>query len=398
MRSTFFVLYLAAFIDATGVGLIIPILPTVLHRLVGPAPITLHYGALVASFALMQFLCAPALGLLSDRYGRRPVLLLSLAGGAVDYLVTGFAPNLLVLYAGRMIGGITAANLSVISATIADLAPDADRARRFGAMSAALGIGWVAGPALGGMLGQVSLALPFVVAAGLNGLNLALALVVLPETSGGAPREKLRLARLNAFAAFRVLGTVPALAPLLAIFATLGVLGQVPGSLWVIYGQWRYGWSMAVVGWSFACFGLLFALAQACLTGPLTRRLGARFCLVLGMGLDAAASAAMGVGRRPWLPFAIMPLFAAGNVGMPALQDQMSRAVGPDRQGELQGALASLTSLAGVAGPLLATAAFAATRDTVPGAVWFAATAGYLACIGVVARQGRRAVAETPVG
>ena len=397
MQRAFLVLYLAAFIDATGVGLIIPILPTVLRHLVGAGPITLHYGFLIAAFALMQFLCAPALGLLSDRFGRRPVLLISLLGGALDYLITGFAPTLLVLYAGRMIGGITAANLSVISATIADLAPDADRARRFGAMSAALGIGWVAGPAIGGMLGQINTTLPFLLAAAMNGRNLLLALAILPETRRPDPatRTPLRLARLNAFAAFRVLGTLPALVPLLAIFAALNLLGQIPASLWILYGQFRYGWSMAIVGWSFASFGLLFAAAQAFLTAPATRRLGARPCLMLGMALDAIATAVMGLGGRPWVPFAIIPLFAAGGVGMPALQDAMSRAVGPDRQGELQGALASLTSLAGVAGPLLATACFAATSDTVPGAAWFAGAAGYLACIGLAARQGRRAGLKT---
>ena len=399
MQRAFLVLYLAAFIDATGVGLIIPILPTVLRHLMGPAPITLHYGLLIASFALMQFLFSPALGLLSDRFGRRPILLLSLLGGALDYLITGFAPTLLVLYLGRMIGGITAANLSVISATIADLAPDADRARRFGAMSAALGIGWVAGPAIGGMLGQINTALPFLLAASLNGANLILALAILPETrrppADPAARTPLRLARLNAFAAFRVLATLPALVPLLTLFGALALLGQIPGSLWILYGQFRYGWSMSVVGWSFASFGLLFAAAQAFLTAPATRLLGPRLCLMLGMALDAIGSSAMGLGGRPWIPFAIMPFYAAGNVGMPALQDAMSRTVGPDRQGELQGALASLTSLAGVIGPLLATATFAATSDTIPGAAWFAGSLGYVACIGLAARQGRRAGLKT---
>ena len=179
MTRAYAVLYFAAFLDATGVGLIVPILPTVLHRLCG-ASITLPYGLLIAAYALMQLLFAPALGVLSDRIGRRPILLLSLCGGVLDYLVTGFASALWVLALGRLLGGILAANLSVITASIADLTPEADRPRRFGAMNAALGLGWIAGPALGGTLGEISLLAPFLMAAALNGLNFLLALFLLP--------------------------------------------------------------------------------------------------------------------------------------------------------------------------------------------------------------------------
>ena len=389
MPRAFAVLYLAAFIDATGIGLIIPILPTVLHRLCG-ASITLHYGALIACFALMQFLCAPALGVLSDRWGRRPILLLSLAGGAVDYLLTGYASALPVLYGARLLGGITAANISVITASIADLAPEADRPRRFGALNAAFGIGWIAGPALGGMLGQVSLPAPFLAAAALNGLNLVLALLLLPgRHPSAAAHTRVSAMSLNPFASLRAVGSLPALLPMLAMFAALNLLGQIPGSLWVLYGQARYGWSMATVGWSCAWFGLLFALVQATLTGPITGRLGERGSLRFGIGFDGVASVAMGAGSRGWVPFAAVSFYAMGNVGMPALQGAMSREMDATRQGQLQGVLASLTSLATVIGPVVATATFAATRGTMPGAVWFAAAAGYFACMIAAGRRLR---------
>ncbi|TLU71402.1 TCR/Tet family MFS transporter [Lichenicoccus roseus] len=376
------ILYLAAFIDATSVGLIIPILPTLLRRLVDGGPVVLEYGLLVAAFAAMQFLFAPVLGALSDRYGRRPIMLLSLAGGTVDYLLTGFAPTLWLLFVARLIGGMTAANLAVVSAMIADLTPQEERAARYGTMNAVLGLGWIAGPALGGIFGQVSPVLPFLLAAGFNGLNLLLALFLLPEpprSRAGMP--PIRLAQLNAFASLHWIGTLPRLAPLIALYAALCLLGQIPGSLWVLYGQARYGWGPAMVGWSFAWFGLLFALAQKLLPGPMNRRLGERRTLLAGIGLDALACALMGVANRGWMPFAITTLFGAGNVGMPALQSAMSREVGEDRQGELQGSLASLNSLASVAGPILATLAFGATRETMPGAVWFVAAVGYLACM-----------------
>ncbi len=374
------VLYLAALIDATGVGLIIPILPTVLRRLTH-GPIALDYGALIASFALMQFLFAPVLGTLSDRYGRRPILLLSLAGGALDYLLTGYAPTLWLLYLARMIGGMTASNLAVISATIADLTPPAQRAGRYGTMNAALGIGWIAGPALGGTLGQVSPVLPFLAAALFNGVNLVLAVVLLPEPVRERSRSPLRLSQLNAFAALAWLGGLRALGPLIAIYCGLCLLGQIPAALWVLYGQARYGWTPALVGWSFACFGLLFALSQALLAGRLAARLGERRTLRVGMLCDASGTLLMGLSNRGWMPFAIMPLLAAGSIGLPALQAEMSRAVGEDRQGELQGTLSSLANLAAVIGPLLATAGYAATEASLPGAVWFAGAAGYLVCL-----------------
>ncbi len=380
MTRALAVLYLAALIDATGVGLIIPILPTVLRRL-SHGPIALDYGALIASFALMQFLFAPVLGALSDRYGRRPILLLSLGGGVLDYLLTGYAPTLWLLYLARVIGGMTASNLAVISASIADLTPPGERAGRYGTMNAVLGIGWIAGPALGGTLGQVSPVLPFLVAALLNGVNLLLAVVLLPEPARERNRAPVRLSQLNAFAVLAWLGSVRTLAPLIAIYCALCLLGQIPAALWVLYGQNRYGWTPALVGWSFACFGLLFSLSQALLAGRMTARLGERGTLRVGMVCDAAGNLLMGLSNRGWMPFAIMPLLAAGSIGQPALQAEMSRAVGEERQGELQGTLSSLASLASVIGPLLATAGYAATQNSLPGAAWFVGAAGYLVCL-----------------
>jgi DHA1 family tetracycline resistance protein-like MFS transporter len=380
MTRALAVLYCAALIDATGVGLIIPILPTVVRHL-SSGPIELHYGALIASFALMQFLFAPLLGAASDRFGRRPVLLLSLAGGALDYLLTGFSPTLWLLYVGRLIGGLTASNLAVISATIADLTPPEQRAARYGTMNAALGIGWIAGPALGGTLGQISPVLPFLAAACLNGINLVVAIVLLPEPARECPRAAFRIGQLNAFAALARLGSLRSLAPLIAIYCAICLIGQIPASLWVLYGQARYGWGPSSVGWSFACFGLLFAVSQAFLAGPLTARIGERGALRFGMILDAAGTLLMGLSNRGWMPFAIMPLLAAGSIGVPALQAAMSRKVGPDRQGELQGSLSSLANLAAVVGPILATLGFAATRHRFPGAVWLIGALGYLLCL-----------------
>ncbi len=223
--------------------------------------------------------------------------------------------------------------------------------------------------------------LPFLAAASLNGVNLLLAIVLLPEPARERVRAPVRWSQLNAFAALIWLGSVRALAPLIAIYCALCLLGQVPAALWVLYGQNRYDWTPSLVGWSFACFGLLFSLSQVLLAGRLTARLGNRRTLRVGMVCDAVGSLLMGLSRRGWMPFAIMPLLAAGSIGQPALQAELSGAVGEARQGELQGTLSSLASLASVVGPLLATAGYAATQDSLPGAAWFVAAAGYLVCL-----------------
>ena len=387
MNRALTVLYLAALIDAIGVGLIIPILPSLLRRLAGGGSTALHYGALVSTFALMQFLFAPLLGAASDRFGRRPVLLLSLLGGATDYLLTGFAPSLWLLYVARAIGGITAANMAVISATIADVTPEGDRARRYGQLNAVMGIGWILGPILGGTLGQLWLVLPFLLAAGLNGLNLLLAWFLLPEPERVRDRSTpIRLSQMNAFSSLRRLRTMPALLPMIGIFCVMCLVGQIPMSLWVLYGQARYDWTPFMVGLSFACYGLLFALSQAFLTAPLIRGLGERGTILLGMLLDAGGFLLMGLATRGWMPFAIMPLLAGGGVGLPALQGSMSRDVGAERQGELQGTLSSLANLAGIGGPLLVTLLFAATVHTLPGAVWFVGVIAYLVCAWLAGR------------
>jgi DHA1 family tetracycline resistance protein-like MFS transporter len=385
------VILMTLLLDAVGMSLIFPILPGLLRELAGADATTRHYGALRAVYAAMQFLFSPVLGALSDRFGRRPVLLLSLAGAAADYVLMALAPSMAWLYVGRVLSGITGASMAVGTAYVTDITPEADRARRFGQMGAAMGLGFVAGPLIGGAFGEWSLRAPFVAAAVMNGLNLALAWFALPESNQNRTAA-LDWRKFNAFSALHRLSGKPALLPLVGVFVVVALVSQVPGSLWILYGQDRFGWSAWVAGLSLACYGGLHAVSQALVTGPLVEKLGERRALVVGIATDALGFVGMGVAVAAWMPFALLPLFALGGLAMPALQALQSRQVDDQRQGELQGLLASLTSLAGIVGPLVVTAGFAATQAAWPGAVWLVAALGYLLALPLLyCRRAREA-------
>ena len=377
MTRPLFVILAVIAIDMIGIGLVMPVLPGLLRHLGHTGHISVLYGALMAAYAAMQFLVSPFLGALSDRHGRRPVLLFSLAGATIDYLVTAAAPTLLILVAGRILAGATGANVAVATSAIADITPPDGRAKRFGQMSAVLGIGLIAGPMIGGLLGGISLRAPYLAAAALNAANAALVLFALPETRGGRPARlhvSLR-AVLPSFAVFRAqAGTLR----LVGLYVVLVAVAQVPMSLWILYCQNRYGWTEAVVGLSLAVYGLLHAGAQWFLIAPLTRRFGERGSVVLGVLSDGTAYMILGLAAQGWVAFALMPLFCLGGVAMPALQSLLSRDVPAEEQGRLQGALVSLGSLIGIPGPVLVTLAYAHSPAALPGLVWVTAATAYL--------------------
>nr|ASU06803.1 tetracycline resistance MFS efflux pump [uncultured bacterium] len=375
-------------LDAIGIGLIMPVLPGLLRDLVHSDAIVGHYGVLLAIYALMQFLCAPTLGALSDRFGRRPVLLASLAGAAIDYAIMAMAPVLWVLYLGRALAGITGATGAVVGAAIADISPQEQRARRFGWMGACFGLGMVGGPALGGLLGNVSPHAPFMLAAILNGLNALLAALFLPETHQGE-RRRLNANAFNPLASFRWAGGLPTVTAMMAVFFIMQLVGQVPASVWVLFGENRFHWDAGAVGLSLAAFGILHAIAQAFVIGPLAQRLGERRALVFGMAADALGYVLLAFASRGWMVFAIMIPLSAGGIGAPALQAMLSREVDEERQGRLQGSLAALTSLTSIIGPLLFTAIYSASLASWNGWAWLAGALLYLLCLPFLKRAAR---------
>jgi len=389
MNRSLFVIILVVSLDAIGIGLIFPILPSLLEELTGHGEISAIYGVILAAYAAMQFLFSPILGLLSDRIGRRPVLIASLAGTAIDYLVMAFTPALWVLVVGRIIAGVTSANMSVAGAYIADISDEKDRAQRFSWMSAAFGVGFIVGPILGGLLSVYFLRAPFLAAAVLNGLNLVLALTVLKE-SRVPSREKFDLRALNPFAPLKWAFSFPALAPLLGLFLVFAINGNIPGSIAVLYGTAQFHFDGVTIGLWLACFGAFHAVIQAFVTGPLSKRFGERWTLVVGVAADTLAFLGFGFATQGWMAFALSPLSGLGGVGLPALQSLMSAQAGEDRQGELQGVLASAQSLTSIVGPLLATGVFAATFEVLPGAIWVIAAALYMLAIPILAPMLRR--------
>ncbi|MDQ1194653.1 tetracycline efflux MFS transporter Tet(30) [Agrobacterium sp. SORGH_AS 787] len=377
MNKALIVILAAVALDAIGAGLIFPILPDLLHEVTGGNDIGFLYGLMLAVFAIMQFVFSPVLGALSDRFGRRPVLLLSLAGTLIDYLVMGLSPLGWVLVVGRAVAGITSANMAVASAYITDITPADQRAQRFGTIGAVMSTGFIIGPVIGGVMGAWWLRSPFLVAALFNGLNFLVALFVLPE-SRSANETRFELKELNPLRPLLWLWNFKELLPLVIVFVVFGLVAAIPGTIWVLYGAERFGWDSVHLGLSLSVFGVSGALAQAFLVGPLSRRFGDLGTLMIGVAFDMLAYVLMAFATQSWMGYAVAPLFALGGVAMPALQSLATSRVSDEQQGQLQGVLASLMSLAGIAGPVLTTALFFSTQTVWIGTTWMVGAALYL--------------------
>jgi MFS transporter, DHA1 family, tetracycline resistance protein len=394
VNKALFVILAAVTLDAVGIGLIFPILPALLRDVTHAGEIATLYGVMLALYAAMQFLFSPVLGVLSDRFGRRPVLLVSLAGAAIDYLVMAFAPELWMLVIGRAIAGITSANMAVATAYITDITPEAQRAQRFGYFHAMFGIGFIIGPVLGGWLGDIWVRAPFLAAALLNGLNFALAWFVLPESRPGDRSAKFELSALNPFLPLRWAFGFKALLPLMIIFFIMNFVGQMYGTVWVLFSEDAFAWTGFMIGLSFAAFGVFHAGAQMFLTGPVAARFGERWALIIGFFAEVVALACIGFATQGWIMFAVMPLFGVAGVGMPALQSLTTQKVSADLQGQLQGVLASLVSLSAVFGPLFFSAVYFAIKPEWPGAIWLIGAGIYALALPLMLSVRRTAPGE----
>ena len=386
-QRALFVIYATVALDAVGIGLIFPILPALLQDVTHAANVAPCIGVMTALYALMQFVCAPVLGALSDRLGRRPVLLLSLGGAAVNYLFLAFAPSLWMLLLGRAIAGLTSANVSVATAFLTDISHENQRARRFGLLNAMFGAGFIIGPVLGGALGDYGLRLPFMAAALLNMGNFLLAFFSLPESRpalGPPARERLDFAALNPLRPLRWVLAEKRLLPITLIFFTFSAAGEVYGVCWALWGHDAFEWNGLWIGLSLGAFGVCQALAQAFLPGPAVKLLGERATILAGIACACLALTVMAFATRGWMIFAIMPVFALGGIGAPALQSLATRQVADDRQGQFQGVLASSVSLASVLCPLLFSSIYFGVRAYWPGAVWLSVIVVYAALVPLV--------------
>jgi DHA1 family tetracycline resistance protein-like MFS transporter len=354
-------IFVTILLDMFALGLILPILPKLVESFLDndTASAARIFGLFGTAWALMQFLFSPILGGLSDRFGRRPVVLLSNFGLALDYVLMALAPSLTWLFVGRVISGITSASVSTAFAYIADVTPPERRAAMFGKIGVAFGAGFILGPAIGGLLGGMDPRLPFWVAAGLSFANTLYGLLILPESLPRERRSPFRWKRANPLGALRLLRSNRVLAGLSVVNFLAQLAHVVLPSTFVLYASYRYGWDATTVGLTLAMVGICSMAVQGAAIGPIVRRLGERRALLLGLGCGAAGFLIYGAAPSGPLFWIGIPVMALWGVAGAATQALMTQLVAPEQQGQLQGATSSVQSVSQLVGPFLFTLTFA---------------------------------------
>lgn len=391
-------IFLTIFIDVLGIGIIIPVLPELVKQFVGGETATAgrYYGLLVASYAAMQFLCAPIMGSLSDRFGRRPVLLASLFGLGVDYVIQGLAPTIAWLFAGRIVAGMFGAAYTTGNAYIADISTPETRARNYGLVGVAFGLAFVVGPAVGGLVGSVHLRWPFFLSAGLALVNWLYGFFVLPESLPAERRSAFTWRRAHPLASVGVLRAYPLVAGLAVVFVLVSLAQRGLETSWVLYTGYRYGWDERTNGLTLGLVGLMAVIVQGLLVKPVTARLGERRAIVVGLSIGTLAFLGYGLAWKGWMVPCIIVAGALAGVAGPAIQGMVAGTVRPTEQGKVQGALTSLISLTTIVAPLLFVAGLfsyftsEAAPVHLPGAPFFLGALLFTAGLSYLVRLFRR--------
>jgi DHA1 family tetracycline resistance protein-like MFS transporter len=354
-------IFVTVVLDVVAMGIIIPVLPKLVETFMhgDTARAAALYGVFGTVWAAMQFVCSPLVGVLSDRFGRRPVILLANFGLGLDYIVMALAPTVGWLFVGRVISGITGATWTTAGAYIADVTPHEKRASGFGLLGAAFGLGFVLGPALGGVLGDVDPRLPFWAAAGLTLVNACYGLLVLPESLPPEKRRPFAWRRANPVGSLALLRSHRELFGLSAVHMLYFTAHNVMPSVFVLYAGYRYGWSARAVGLTLALVGVFTMIVQGALVKPVVAKLGARRALLTGLGFGAVSYSIWGLAPTGILGLIAVPLGSLMGFYGPAAQSLMSKRVGPSEQGQLQGALSSMMGITGMIAPSLFTQTFA---------------------------------------
>jgi MFS transporter, DHA1 family, tetracycline resistance protein len=362
-------IFITLLIDIMGWGLIIPVMPKLISQLKG---ITVNEASsdgawLIAAYAITQFLFAPIIGNLSDKYGRRPVLLASLLGFGIDYIVLALAPTYSWLFIGRVIAGITGASFTTASAYIADISTPDTRAKNFGMIGAAFGLGFIIGPALGGLLAGLGVRAPFYAAAALCLLNALYGYFILPESLSKQNRRAFEWRKANPFGSLQFLRKTPGIGGLALCFFLIYMAAQAVQGNWSFFTIYRFGWTEGMVGISLAVVGLLVGAVQGGLTRVINPKLGDEKSIYLGLFLYTIGLVLFGIANQGWMMFVFLIPYCLGGIAGPSLQSTMAGHVQPNQQGQLQGALTSLMSLTTIFGPLIMNNLFKYfTTDKVP--------------------------------
>ena len=375
-------IFITVLLDVIGFGIIIPVLPQLLAEMqqISVNEASTYGGYLLTAFAIFQFIFSPIMGSLSDQYGRRPILLLSLLGFTVDYLILALAPSFAWLLIGRIIAGVCGASFTTASAYIADISDETNRAKNFGMLGAAFGLGFIIGPLLGGVFGEVNVRLPFYVASGLSFLNFLYGYFILPESLSLENRRPFDWKRANPVGTLKQLFNYQKIGYLLVVFFILNLAVHAVNTNWAYFNMYRFSWSESTVGLSLALAGLLVAFNQAFLAQKISNRLGSRKGLYFGIGFYALGMICFAFANASWMMFLFIIPYCLGSVCGPLLQSYLVEQVAVNEQGELQGGLTSIQSLTTILGPVLMTSIFFyTTKDDTP--FYFPGSAFFLAAI-----------------
>lgn len=362
-------IFITILVDVIGIGIIIPVIPSLIANLTdgGLSEASRIGGWLIFAFAVMQFLFAPLMGILSDKYGRRPILLLALLGLGIDYIFHAFAPSIGWLFVGRVFAGITGASITVATAYIADISTPEKKAQNFGMVGAAFGLGFIIGPVVGGIAAKVSLQLPFLIAAGLTLLNVVYGFFILPESLAPENRRDIDLKKANPIGSLKLIRKYPIVAGLMVSFFLVYMASQAVQTTWTYFTMFKFEWDEAMVGYSLGVVGVIVAIVQGGLVKYAVKLWGEKKTIYIGyafwiVGLILFASATKG-----WMLFAFLLPYCLGGIASPTLQGVVSNQVADNEQGELQGAMTALISLSAIIGPLLMTNLFYQfTQDDAP--------------------------------
>ncbi|MEZ2862941.1 tetracycline efflux MFS transporter Tet(H) [Proteus terrae] len=397
MNKSIIIILLITVLDAIGIGLIMPVLPTLLNEFVSENILATHYGVLLALYATMQVIFAPILGRLSDKYGRKPILLFSLLGAALDYLLMAFSTTLWMLYIGRIIAGITGATGAVCASAMSDVTPAKNRTRYFGFLGGAFGVGLIIGPMLGGLLGEISAHTPFIFAAISHSILLILSLLFFRETQKRTALVANSTPE-NQTASNSVTGFIrKSLYFWLATYFIIQLIGQIPATIWVLFTQYRFDWNTTSVGMSLATLGILHIFFQAVVAGKLAQKWGEKNTIMISMSIDMMGCLLLAWIGQVWVILPALICLAAGGMGQPALQGYLSKSVDDNAQGKLQGTLVSLTNITGIIGPLLFAFIYSYSIAYWDGLLWLMGAIFYAMLLITAYFHQRKATPETVI-
>ncbi|WP_273568722.1 TCR/Tet family MFS transporter [Maribacter halichondriae] len=354
-KTALLFIFITILVDVIGIGIILPIIPDLIMELTGEGiDMAVIYGMwLTTAFAGMQFLFSPVLGEISDQYGRRPILLIALLGLSVDYLIHAWAPTIMWLFVGRFLAGITGASFTVASAYIADISTKENKAKNFGLIGAAFGLGFIIGPGIGGFFGEINIRLPFYIAAGLTFANFLFGLFFVPESLVPENRRPINFLKMIPGVSLVSLRNYKGVLLFIFAFFLANLAGQALPSTWSYYGIERYDWSPKEIGISLMVVGLLVAIVQGFLVGVFTRKFGRRKVIIIGFLLWTVGMFLFSIATEPWMLYAFLIPYALGGIAGPTVQSVISNEVSEKEQGNLQGAITGLVSVTAILGQLI---------------------------------------------